>query len=226
MKDRIFTTKDTDGNDLVLLFKRPNQKVFNKAELVYREKYSEAFRLGLLLNAEVIDTMKKRGLWDDSKELEADAMRAEISALEEKLSDPTLDNDAGMKICNELSTKRLELMMHNRMLTSVTDNTVESSATEERNQFLTAECVYNNKTGAKVYKDVEDFKSRLDEVASIDSYREAVIASLEVTMGRDLSSDLTEEYAENRWLRQRELEEKDAQETQEVEADVEESKAS
>ena len=39
----------------------------------------------------------------------------------------------------------------------------------------------------------------------MDSYRETVIASLEVAMGRDLSSDLTEEYAENKWLKERGL---------------------
>lgn len=229
MKDRIFNTTDVDGNDLVLVFKRPNQKILSKSELVYREKYSEAFRKGLLLNAEVIETMKKRGLWDESKEREADEMRNKISELEEKLKDPGLDNEAGDAICKEILEARTALMAHNRMFTSVTDNTVESCANEERNQFLTAECVYNNKTGKKVYKDIEDFKNRLDEAATSDSYREAVIASLEVVVGRDLSSDLTEEYAENKWLRQRataeDTDEDDGQDS-EPEQETEESKAS
>lgn len=223
MKDRIFNTKDTEGNKLVLLFKRPNQSVLSKSELVYREKYSEAFRKGLLLNAEVVEAMKKRGLWDASKEEEAAEMRAAIAVLEEGLQNPALDNVDGRALCDKLTQARMDLMAHNRMLTSVTDNTVESVANEERNQFLTAECVYNNKTGVKVYKDIEDFKSRLDEVATIDSYRETVIASLEAAMGRDLSSDLTDEYAENKWLKDRGLLE---DEVEELETDTEESKAS
>lgn len=221
MKDRIFKTQDGDGNELVLVFKRPSQGILSRSELVYREKYSEAFRKGLLLQAEVTDVMKKRGLWDASKEDEANKMRDGIEALEDKLKDPGLDNEQGKALCEELAGARLELMAHNRMLTSVTDNTVESCANEERNQFLTAECVFNHKTGAKVYKDIEDFRSRLDEQASIDSYRETVIASLEVAVGRDLSSDLTEEYAENKWLKERGLMD-EAEETEEVE----ESKAS
>ncbi|MHA2063164.1 MAG: hypothetical protein ACXABY_02165 [Candidatus Thorarchaeota archaeon] len=216
MKDRIFTTKDPEGEDLVLLFKRPTQKTISKSELVYREKYSEAFRKGLLLNAEVIEVMKKRGLWDKSKEDEAQVMMDNITALEDKLKDPELNNVDGRRLCEEITQARADLMTHNRMMTSVTDNTVESCANEERNQFLTAECVYNNKTGVKVYKDTEDFRSRLDEPASIDSYRETVIASLEAMTGRDLSSDLTEEYAENKWLKERGLLKDEAEDESEV----------
>lgn len=227
MKDRIFTTKDAGGEELVLVFKRPSQSILTRSELVYREKYSEAFRKGLLLNAEVVKMMKERGLWDSSKEEEADEMRDKINQLEEKLKDPGLDNTDGQKICDELVQLRLELMNHNRMLTSVTDNTVESVANEERNQFLTAECVYNHKTGQKVYKDIEDFKSKLDEQSTIDSYRETVIASLEVVMGRDLSSDLTDEYAENKWLKERGLVSEDEDEAEsKAEEESEESKAS
>ena len=218
MKDRIFTTKDSEDQDLVLLFKRPSQKTIGKSELVYREKYSEAFRKGLLLNAEVVEVMKKRGLWDKSKEDEAQVMMDAISALEEKLKDPELNNVDGRSLCEEITQARVDLMSHNRMVTSVTDNTVEYCANEERNQFLTAECVYNNKTGAKVYKDTEDFKSRLDEPGSIDSYRETVIASLEAMTGRDLSSDLTEEYAENKWLKDRGLLEDESKDESEVKA--------
>lgn len=207
MEDRIFNTKDKDSNDWILRYKRPSQKILSKAELAYRTAYSDAFRRGLLLNSEVEDVMKKRGLWGSEKEVEAQKMRDEIAKVEEQLKDPELTNEQGKLVCEKLAGLRAELISHNRMLTSVTDNTAESVANEERNQFLTSECVFDNKTGIRVYKDVENFKDRLEEQATTDSYRETVIGSLEVFMGKALPSDLTDEYAENKWLKDRGLDE-------------------
>lgn len=157
--------------------------------------------------------MKQRGLWGSDKEEQATAMRQEIADLEGKLGDPSLTNEQGKAVCEELTRRRDALVAHNRIITSVSDNTAESVANEERNQFLTSECVYDNKTGIRVFKDVEDFKSRLDEVAATDSYRETVISSLEAVLGTSLSSDLTEEYAENKWLKERGLTEEDTEQT-------------
>ncbi len=204
-KDRVFKTKDKDKNDLVLKFVRPTQKVLNKADLVYRTSFSRALRSGVLTSAEVDKILRERGIWDDDKEKEAAKFRAETAELEEKLKDPTLTNNQGSDICTAIGKLRLNLLRHNSIYTTVADNTCENMANEARNQHLCAACIYDNKTGLKVYKDVEDFRNRLDESAALDSYRETMIASLEVVIGKDLPSDLTEEYAENQWLSERGL---------------------
>jgi hypothetical protein len=73
-----------------------------------------------------------------------------------------------------------------------------------------------------VYKDLEDFRSRLDETSTIDSYREATIASLEVLIGQDLPSDLSTQYTENKWLAERGLDKDEAEESEtEVESEPE-----
>jgi hypothetical protein len=92
------------------------------------------------------------------------------------------------------------------------EHTCESIANDERNQFLTSECVFVSGTSQKVYKDVDDFKSRRNEPGAIESYREAVIAALESALGRELPSDLTTEYAENKWLSTRKLDEESVEE--------------
>jgi hypothetical protein len=204
-KDRIFKTKDKDDEELVLKFVRPSQKVLNKSDLIYRTAFSKALREGVLTNAEVDKILRERGIWDDTKEEEAAEIRTKINGLEEKLADSSLTNKQGAALCAEVSKTRLELLRHNSIYTTVADNTCENMGNEARTQYLCAACVYDNKTGLKVYKDVEDFKDRLDEVAALDSYRETMISSLEVVMGRDLPSDLTEEYAERKWLQERNL---------------------
>lgn len=214
-KDRVFNTKDKDGNDLVLKFKRPSQKVLTKAELVRRTAFSNALRNGLILQEEAKKIIKERGLWNDDHEKEAENTRARIGELEKKLEDASLTNEQGKALCDELTKQRDELISHNMVFTSITENTCESVAGEEKNQFLAAECTYDNKTDLRVFKDVEDFKSRLDEQLTLDSYREAVIAALETVSGRDLPSDLTSEYAENKWIKSRGLDKEEAEESEE-----------
>jgi hypothetical protein len=65
-------------------------------------------------------------------------------------------------------------------------------------------------TGNKVFKDVDDFVSRLDEQVALDSYREAVISGLEESLDVELPSDLTSHYPENKWLETRKVEKDEA----------------
>jgi len=224
MKDRVFKTTDKDDNELVLKLTRPSQKVLNKSDLVYRTTFSKALREGVLTSAEVDKILRDRGIWDDEKEAEAAEIRAKIVDFEAKLADKSLSNEQGTAICDEITKTRVELMRHNSIYTTVADNTCENMGNEARNQFLCVSCVYDNKTGLKVYKDVDDFQNRLDEASALDSYRETMISSLEVAMGRDLPSDLTEEYAERKWLSDRGLD-KEPEVEEEVEVGTEEAPA-
>lgn len=221
-EDRIFTTKDKEGNDWVLRFKRPSQTILSKAELVYRTAFSRAFREGILTNAEVDKVLRERGIWDEKRDEEAEKIRLEIVGLEAKLDDKTLSNEQGSTICSEIALKRLELTRHNSVYSDVADNTCETIASEARNRFFCVECVYDNKTDMRVYKDEDDFQARLGEQSTVDSYREVVIASLEVIVGRELPSDLTSEYAENKWLSERGLDKKEEEAEEVKEEDTEE----
>lgn len=222
---RIFNTLNNDNEELVYEFRRPSQNVVSKGELVRRTKFSEALRAGVVINAEVIKILKERGLWGDEQEEVSSSLRDKIDELEKKLRDPGLSNDDGILIVTQIKTKRLELENHQSTFTTVVDATCESIASEERNMFYAAECIYNKTTGQKVYKDLEDFKSRLDERSTLDSYREASIASLEVLIGQDLPSDLSSRNAENQWLDERGLNKSEnTEDVEETEEKVESEK--
>ncbi len=218
MKNRVFTTKTKDGADWKLEFRRPTQKTMSNAELVYRQMFSICFRRGILTNAEVEKLLRERGMWDDSKDNEALKLRLKIASAEDKLGDEDLTQEQGEAICADLSALRIELQDHNNPVLSVAENTCESIGSEERNQFLVTESIYDAKTGTKVYKDVADFKDRADTQAAVDSYKETVIASLEVVMGEDLPSDLDQVYSENRWLAKHASNAESAEEADESEA--------
>jgi len=200
MRDRVFTTKDKSGKDLVLEFRKPSQTVLNRAELVFKKTFSNCFREGILTSAEVEKLLRARGMWNDEKELEGSVLQIKIAELESKLDDKSLDEAEARLIAEELVMLRSQLMAHNEPIVSVAENTCESVGNEERNQFLITQCIYHKKTGFRVYRSVEEFKNRAEEQAAADSYKEVMIASLEVIMGKELESDLSQIYSENRWL--------------------------
>lgn len=214
---RVFKTKNEDGDELVYEFRRPPQSVIAKAELVRKAKFSEALRAGVVINAEVFKILRERGLWGDEEEAESKRLRSEIADLEEKLKDDQLSNDDGLVLVTKIRANRLILEVHQSMATQIADATCESVANEAVNMFYSAACIYNKNTGQKVYKDLEDFRGRLNDPSTIDCYREATIASLETLIGQDLPSDLSTQYTENKWLAERGLD-KDEDETEEDEA--------
>lgn len=203
MQDRIFKSKDKDGNEVVLRFKRPTQALLAKAELAQRGAFSRAFRQDILTNAEVDKLLTERGLWNDAKRQEAAALRDETDKLADQLSNPGLSNEEGEALCARIDALRLKLMEHNSVYQNAADNTCEAMAAEERNQLLCVECVVDNKTGAKVFKDVEELRNRSDEQVTLDAFRETVVAVLEVAVGRNLPSNLTDDYPENKWRAER-----------------------
>jgi hypothetical protein len=220
---RVFKTRDNEGNELLYEFRRPTQAQISKAELVARAKFSEAFRAGIVLAAEAKKLLAERGMWGDEQEAEALRMRDEINTLEAKLKDPTISNEEGRDLVEQIRNKRTELEEFQSIIQSVSGGTCESVAQEEKNMFFASECVFNKNTGQKVYKNLEEFKNRLNELSTVEAYAEATIASLEVLIGEDLPSDLSTRYAENMWLAERGLDsEEETEDTEAVGSTVDE----
>lgn len=199
MADRIFKSKDKDGSEVVLKFAKPNQKLASQADLLYRQQFSLALRNGILTNAEAVQIMKENGTWTDEHEKQSAELRAKIRELEQRFDSP-LEESEGYTLCNEVAKLREQLSELNGRFSSVTDNTAESMASEYRTQFFAANCVVYNNGSKKVFKDLEDFLNRVSEQVAIDAYREAMIANFEQALGISVSSDLTADLPEKRWL--------------------------
>lgn len=220
MSNRIFTSKDVNGNEVVLRFNKPSQKVLSDGDFVYRQHFSKALRNGILTNAEAFKIMKTNGIWTDEHEKEVEDLRGKIKELETSFENPGLSNDEGLKLVDQIKELRLKLNELNSQYTSITDNTAENIANEYRLQFFAANCVVYNDNGRKVFKDLEDFISRGLEKITSDSYREALIANFEQIIGVSLSSDLNSELAENKWLSSRKLNEPSELEETNVESET------
>lgn len=207
MEARIFKSEDSDGKEVCLRFNRPTQVVLSKGDFVYREYFSKAIRAGVMTAAEANKILKDRGIWSDELEGELVAMRINLARLEEKLK--PLSREEGMPIFKEIKTLRRDIDELTEVRTSVTNNTAESVASEMRTQFYTSECVVYNDSGERVFRNLDDFLSRLDEKLTLDCYKQALISNYEQVLGIDVPLDFTAELSEDNWLedKKRETEE-------------------
>lgn len=207
-KGRIFKVKDGEV-EKVLRLNKPSQKVLTKGDFVYRQVFSSAIRAGILTNAEATKLLKDRGIWDEEKEEKAQAMRKDIKALEDRFDDAGLSNEDGKSNCAKLTKLRNELGDLNGLFTSVTDNTAEALAHESRIKFYAAECTVENESGARVFKDAEEFDEKLNHPTNVSAYREALISNFERVLGVDIPGGLAAELPENKWMASRGLDSKE-----------------
>lgn len=203
MEARIYKSKDKDGNEVELAFKKPNQVVLTRGDFVYREYFSKAIRSGVMTNAEALKILKDRDVWTEEQDKESVELQLKLIEAEERLKTYTKRDSESLTTYDEIKKLRREINQLNRIRSNVLDNTAESMATEMRTQFFASECSVYNSSGAKVFADLQDFLGRLDEPLATDSYRQALISNYEITMGIDLS-DADEKAAkplpEDEWL--------------------------
>jgi len=200
VKDREFSSMDKDGNKIDLVFKRPSQSQIMRGDFIFRKYFSEAIREGLLTNAEASKLLKDRNIWTHELDEQELSLRKQISELETLFRDNSFNFDDGTINRIKLKSLRDDLDSLTSIYSTINNNTAESVASEVRIQFYAAECSYFKDGMRKVFKDIEDFRKKFDDILSLDCYRQAVIVNYELALGRDLPEGLNKEYPEDLWL--------------------------
>lgn len=210
MEARIFKSESSQGEEVVLRFDRPSQRVIGKGDFVYRENFSKAVRAGFMTNAEAQKLLVDRELWTEKEEEELKDVSAQILMLEGEIEDA--DRDKGTEIFGRLKRLRDKKSLISSVRSNILNNTAEQAASEMRTQFYASECVHDNKTGKRVFKNLEDFLSRLDEKIAIDSYRQALIVNWEYTFGISVEDNFGSTLPEDEWAAKMQEEEAKQQE--------------
>ncbi len=200
-KDRVFTSKDKDGNEVEIKFNNLNQIVLSKGDFIYREYFSKAIRAGVMTNAEALKILKDRDVWGEAQEKEVIDLQIKLYGLENNLKELKKRDASSLSLYDEIKRVRRDLQQLNNVRSNVLDNTAESMAAEMRTQFFASECSVYNNTGHRVFSDLKDFLNRLDEHTTTDSYRQALIINYEKALGITLPKDLSEtSLPEDEWL--------------------------
>lgn len=198
-QDRIFTAKTADGKEVELRYKKPSQSVLSKADFVFREHFSKAVRAGVMTSAEAEKLLADRAIWTEKEVKELSEARNKLFDIEDKFTE-SLGKDEGLTLYRETKALRGRIEMLQELRKSIMDNTAENIASEMKNQLLASECVVYHNSGSKVFKDLADFNSRLDDPMTIECYRQVLLASYQNVLGIDLDKYAEKRPVEDVWL--------------------------
>lgn len=203
------TVTTEDGQQIVVVVKKPTNDQLKQADIHKAKAWNKAFKEGVMTKAEVEKIMVDRGIWSEEKSKIESRLSQEILELEKRLyrgdgkAAPKLSD--GRDIALEMRQKRIELrdLISERL--AADDNTAESLADNARFDFLVYKCSYNGETDQPLFDSYEDYNSQ-------GSSRPAIAAAqLLARMIYDLDSDFESKLPENAFLRQHKLVNDDGQ---------------
>lgn len=155
--------------EVTIVVKQPPNSVIKAAERHKSKVWNEAIQDGVLTKKELVAFMKKRGVWDESKDKEEERITQEIIQLEKDLyrgkdgKKPKVSE--GRDIAVQIRIKRFELRELISERISLEENTADNLADNARFDYLVANCSFY-KDGRRIYKDFEDYNQKsADELA-------------------------------------------------------------
>ena len=107
-KQRTVTGEDHDGNEVVVVVKRPTAQDYNKSQIAYNTSFRQALDSGALLRQKLSDYMKDQRIWDDKKEEQYDKLVAEIGEMEDRLKGGGIRLSDAKDIALKLKGKRAD----------------------------------------------------------------------------------------------------------------------
>ena len=130
----------------------PNYKILEEANKIRSKVFNESLESGDLLRDQLDNELRKRGLWNDSRQMEYDTLRKEILDREYQLQKGGIKLQDAKRLALEMKEKRERMV---QMLSSRSDldsQTCEGKSENARFNFLFANClVYNNEEHTKFY---------------------------------------------------------------------------
>ena len=190
---------DVDGNKVNIVIKKPNNVTLSQSQRIGAKAWTDCVRDGIMTKKELEKFMKEQGIWDDGKDKEQKAIVEEIANLEKKLfvgsqGHTKLKASEGKEIAIQMRIKRAELRDLIAERISLEQNTAESISDNARFDYLVANCAFYE-NGQKVYKDLDEYKSRADVEPAF------TVASTLAGMLYSVDKDFEAKLPENKFLK-------------------------
>lgn len=163
---------NVNGNiqEIEIYVEKPSNDIVKLADRYKSKVWNQCIQDEILTKKELAVLMRKRGIWDETKDKEEENITRDIIRLEKELfngkngnSKPKLSE--GRDIAVEIRKKRLELRDLISERIGLEENTADNLADNARFDFLVAHCTFY-KDGTRVYKDFDEYNSKsADEIA-------------------------------------------------------------
>ena len=168
MKDKVEFKVDEDTYTVL----QPTQQQISEADLVYKSKYSEGVRAGMLTHAEAGRFIEDRKIWTEEDTQKASEILLEITKVGNTLLGVT-DIAEGLELVGTVEAKRIELLRLNGRKNEILDNTAESYADEKRLNFYVVKCTYDA-TDQLVFKNMETLVERGNSEVAVEATRNTI----------------------------------------------------
>lgn len=188
-------TVDIDGQPVSLRFKRPTVEELMAIDLEYRRVYSEAMRAGVMTEIEARKTLKKNEVWTKADEKHIDELSmtvATLSALLNKIKDDKTRRDDAIKLVNQITETRTNMIQAIKDKTDLFTNTAEGIANDQKIHKMCELCCVRSDTKEPFFSTRGQYvefavgnKEALGEI-----YKQAYY--FEIGFSEDLSADWEE----------------------------------
>lgn len=167
----VFTTKDTSGKELKLAVRKPNVEESKELQKIYNKAWKDAVDSGAPLRAKVDEVARQQKLWDDEKDKAFKALQTELFESELKLAKGGITKKKAKEIALRMSRIRVEMRDLTADRNGLDAVSVEAQAEASKFEHSVFMCTINPDTGDKLFKNLEDFNEKKNEVFTIDASR-------------------------------------------------------
>lgn len=193
----VIDTVDVNGNPIKLAIKSPSAKVVRKAHAEYAAHFTKLVtgEQPVILRQALEDIMRKQGLWSDEKQKELEGLQEKLNKNQLKLTKGGIKLSEGRDIAIEMIRIRAKINRLNSRRNEMDALTAEGQADNHQFNYLISECVLDNETGKKYFKDLDDYLERANEKAA------GAAATKLMSMLYDIDLDATKKLPEYKFLR-------------------------
>jgi|14BtaG_2_1085337.scaffolds.fasta_scaffold00515_4 hypothetical protein len=192
---RVFKA-DINGETVELAVIRPTSPISNAAHMHYQRAWSNALKNGCLLQKKLNDYIIEQGLWDEDRQQQYDALIVRLRDGEEALAHGKIKLTEGWDIAvKDMKIARIQLQILLAERNALEQNSAEGVAEQERFNFLVSRCVVDNKTGANIFVDVDDYINRSEEPWAFQA------AAIFSQLNNGLDADFLGSLPENKFLK-------------------------
>lgn len=199
MKSERIVSKDNDGNEKIVIVRKPNHTQLTEAQLYSAKIFNKAKDAGACLRSKLNDFLIKEGVWSEENQKKLVALNEEIAQKVKCLeTGKTLDGkklklSEGKQLAIDIRNCRFDA---NQLLTKLRTNdayTIEGQAENGRFDMLVALCCFDEE-GERIFSSVEDYYDKREEQYAVDA------ATKVGSIVYDLNDDWEKELPENKFL--------------------------
>lgn len=188
--------------------KRPDQKLQQQAQSVYNRAFRDAVKpsngeRGAIVRAALDGVLRDQKLWDDAKQEEAERIGKALREGEAKLTKGGVKLSEGRDIAIQMRRDRNAWQRLQGDRNALDVNTAEAQAENAKFNFLVASCTVDPKTGARYFKDEEDYNTKSADPVAFGA------ANALAELIYEIDPEFFLKFPEEKWLRAYEFTDKE-----------------